>query len=318
MKILVTGGAGFIGSHLVKRLLDRGDSVLVIDNFNNYYDPKIKRSNIKGYISNKKFKLFEIDIRDDLRHIFEENNIDQVVHLAARAGVRPSIEEPLLYSDVNIIGTANILENCREFDIKTVIFGSSSSVYGINSKVPFTEVDILEHPISPYAVTKISGEQLCKIYSECYSINITCLRFFTVFGPRQRPEMAIHKFVNLISQDKQIPFYGDGTTGRDYTYVTDIIDGILSAMDKKFSFEIINLGDSNVVKLKELVEIMEKEIGKKAVLKTMANQPGDVPITYADISKAKKLLGYSPKIKIHDGIANFVKWYNKQQYLGGM
>lgn len=307
MSILVTGGAGFIGSHLVERLLKEGNEVVVIDNFNDYYPPQIKRNNIKGCIKNPRFRLIETDIRNNLKQIFQANSIDQVIHLAARAGVRASLENPQLYHDVNVLGTVNLLECCKEFDIKRFIFGSSSSVYGVTSDIPFKEEDPLQHPISPYAVTKIAGEQLCRIYHECYGIHIICLRFFTVYGPRQRPEMAIHKFVQLIKQDQSIPFYGDGTSGRDYTYITDIINGIVSAMDKDFGFDIINLGDSRVIKLKELVNMIEKELGKKARLNRLPVQSGDVPITYADINKAKRLLGYEPKVDIKDGIKRFVR-----------
>lgn len=307
MSILVTGGAGFIGSHLVQRLLSDGKEVVVIDNFNDYYSPKIKRDNIKEFLKNPKFRLVEKDIRDDLEEVFQKYSIEQIVHLAARAGVRASLENPQLYNEVNVLGTVNLLECCKKFGINKFIFGSSSSVYGVTSKIPFTEDDPLEHPISPYAVTKIAGEQLCGIYYECYGIHITCLRFFTVYGPRQRPEMAIHKFVRLIKKDQKLPFYGDGTSGRDYTYITDIIQGIVSAMDKDFGFEIINLGDSRVVKLKDLVNLIEKELGKKAKLNRLPPQPGDVPITYADIGKAKRVLGYEPTVDIKDGISRFVK-----------
>lgn len=311
MSILITGGAGFIGSHLVKQLIDAGKDVVVLDNFNNYYDPQLKRNNIKEYQNNPKFTLIEKDIRDDLSDIFKTCSISQIVHLAARAGVRASLEDPQLYNDVNVLGTINLLECCREYGIKKFIFGSSSSVYGVNSKTPFTENDSLDHPISPYAVTKISGEQLCRVYHECHDINIICLRFFTVYGPRQRPEMAIHKFTRLIANGKPIPFFGDGNSGRDYTYITDIIDGVVSAIkDKNCSFEIINLGDSRIVKLSEMVNLIENSLGKKAKLNRMQNQPGDVPVTYADINKAKRLLDYEPKINIKEGISKFIAWYN--------
>lgn len=311
MRILVTGGAGFIGSHLIRRLLDGNNEVVVIDNFNDYYSPEIKRSNIKEYMDDKRFKLIEDDIRSDLKSVFEQESIDQVIHLAARAGVRPSLVDPVLYHDVNVQGTLNLLECCKEFGIKKFIFGSSSSVYGVNKKTPFSENDSLDNPISPYAVTKIAGEQLSKIYNECFGINIICLRFFTVYGPSQRPEMAIHKFTRMINEGKPIPFYGDGESGRDYTYIDDIIDGIVSCIDKDFKYEIVNLGDSRVVKLKEMVNIIETVLGKKAKLDQMSMQKGDVPITYADISKAKKLLGYEPKVKIEDGIKHFVTWFKK-------
>lgn len=304
MSILITGGAGFIGSHLVERLLDRG--IIVMDDFNDYYSPEIKRGNIKSVLN--RIKLYERDIRDNLEDIFKENKISAVIHLAARAGVRASILNPILYNDVNVLGTVNILEYCRKFGVKKFIFGSSSSVYGTTSRLPFKEDDPLKNPISPYAVTKIAGEDLCRVYHGAYGISVTCLRFFTVYGPRQRPEMAISKFVRLISENKSIPYYGDGSSSRDYTYITDIIDGITASVSQDFGFEIINLGDSNTVTLKELVGIIEKTLGKKAKLEIMPSQQGDVPITYADITHAGQLLGYKPKISIRDGIRKFVEW----------
>lgn len=294
MSILVTGGAGFIGSHLVERLKD----VIIIDDFNDYYSPEIKRRNISKVLG----KVIERDIRDDISDIFKENKISAVVHLAARAGVRASLKDPILYNSVNVLGTINLLECCKKFGVKKFIFGSSSSVYGITSRLPFKEDDPLQNPISPYAVTKIAGEDLCRVYHGAYGISITCLRFFTVYGPRQRPEMAISKFIRLIREDKPIPYYGDGSSSRDYTYISDIIDGIMSALDKDFGFEIINLGDSNTVTLKQLVGIIEETLGKKAKLEVLPPQPGDVPITYADITKAGRLLGYKPKVDIRDGI----------------
>lgn len=303
MTILVTGGAGFIGSHLVERLKD----VIVIDDFNDYYSPEIKRRNISSVLD--KIKLYQRDIRENLDDIFQENKISIVIHLAARAGIRASLQDPMLYNSVNVLGTLNLLECCKKYGVKKFIFGSSSSVYGITSRLPFKEDDPLENPISPYAVTKIAGENLCKVYYSTYGVSITCLRFFTVYGPRQRPEMAIHKFVRLINENSPIPFYGDGSSSRDYTYISDIIDGIMASLDKDFGFEIINLGDSKTVTLKELVCIIEDILGKKAKLEYLPQQPGDVPITYADISKAKELLGYRPKVNIRDGIREFVKWY---------
>lgn len=296
MSILVTGGAGFIGSHLVERL----DDVVVIDDFNDYYSPEIKRRNITRVLN--KIKLYERDIRDNLDDIFKDNKISMVVHLAARAGVRASLNDPVLYNSVNVLGTVNLLESCRRYGVKKFIFGSSSSVYGVTSTVPFREDDPLMNPISPYAVTKIAGEDLCRVYHGAYGIKVACLRFFTVYGPRQRPEMAISKFIRLIREDKPVPFYGDGSSSRDYTYISDIVDGITASMDKDLGFEIINLGDSNTVTLKELVCIIEETLGKKARLSVLPPQQGDVPITYADISKAGKILGYKPKVNIRDGI----------------
>lgn len=317
--ILVTGGAGFIGSHTCKRLLDENYRVVCVDDFNDFYNPKIKEKNIKQISKNKNFKSYKADIRDykKLKKIFSENRIDKVIHLAARAGVRPSIENPELYIDVNINGTVNLLELAKEFKIKNFIFGSSSSVYGINKKVPFSENDRVENQISPYAVSKKTGELYCYAYHKLYNSNITCLRFFTVYGPSGRPDMAPLKFTILIDKEKELPMYGDGSSSRDYTYVADIVDGVVSALKKDFSFEIINLGDSNPVKLKYFISLIEKEVGKKAKIKQMPVQKGDVPITYADTKKAEKLLGYKPKIKIEEGIRRLVRWYideGKGQY----
>ena len=312
MKYLVTGGAGFIGSHLVDRLLENGDKVICIDNFNHYYSPEIKRQNINKHLSNEdNFSLIEADIRNrkDLEKIFRANNIDKILHLSARAGVRPSISDPLLYEDVNVKGTLNLLELSKEHGIEDFIFGSSSSVYGNNEKIPFSEGDGVNRPISPYAASKRSCELFCYTYSHLYNIPISCLRFFTVYGPRQRPEMAINKFTRLIHQGKEIPMYGDGSSKRDYTYISDIIDGIVSALDKKFDFEIFNFGNSKTVELRYLISLIEKNLGKRAKIRQFPDQPGDVPITYADISKAKKLLGYNPKVRIEEGIKKFVEWY---------
>ena len=310
-QILVTGGAGFIGSHLVDRLLNMGKKVICIDNFDPFYDPEIKKKNIEHNLENRNFVLEKEDIRNEkkLEEVFETHDIDKIVHLAARAGVRPSIRDPLLYEDVNIKGTLNLLELCKKYQIKNFIFGSSSSVYGINSKVPFSEDDPINFPISPYATSKRACELFCFTYSHLYDLPITCLRFFTVYGPRQRPEMAIHKFTRLISQGKTIEMYGNGTSKRDYTYIDDIINGIISALNKKFDFEIINLGNSETVELKYLIFLIEKNLKKKAKIKQLPEQPGDVPITYADITKAKKLLNYKPKVKIEEGIEKFVRWY---------
>lgn len=318
MICLVTGGAGFIGSHLVARLLESGSEVICIDNFDPYYPPEIKRENISKHLSNEdNFSLIEADIRDrkDLEMIFKSNNIDKIVHLAARAGVRPSISNPLLYEDVNVKGTLNLLELSKDYGIEEFVFGSSSSVYGVGDKIPFSEDEGVDRPISPYAASKRSCELFCYTYSHLYDISLSCLRFFTVYGPRQRPEMAIHKFTRLIDQqNKEVPMYGDGASKRDYTYISDIIDGIVSALDKNFGFEIINLGNSKTVELRYLISLIEKNLGKKAMIKRLPDQPGDVPITYADISKANRLLNYNPEVGIEDGIKKFVEWYkNKSQ-----
>lgn len=314
LKYLVTGGAGFIGSHLVDKLLESGAGVVVLDDFNDFYDPNIKRRNIKEHLSNPNYTLCEGDIRDIdlLQQIFSEHSFDAVIHLAARAGVRPSLEEPVLYQEVNVAGTQNIFECCRKYGVKKCVSASSSSVYGINSKVPFAEDDPIFHPISPYAATKAAGELLAHVYSHLYDIQILCLRFFTVYGPRQRPDLAINKFVSLIDNGQTIKMYGDGSTRRDYTYIDDIIDGILRAIAYNGSkYEVINLGNSDTVYLRDLIHHIEAALGKEAKIKQLPEQPGDVPQTYADISKPKRLLGYNPKTTIKTGIEQYVTWYKK-------
>lgn len=315
MVIFITGGAGFIGSHLCERLLKDGEEIIAVDDFNNFYDPERKKKNIKDFLANKKFKLYKEDIRnkEEIKKIFKNNKIDAIIHLAARAGVRPSIINPLLYMDVNINGTLVMLELAKEFSIKKFIFASSSSVYGGNEKIPFSEGDNVNNPLSPYAVTKLAGEQLCALYSRLYGMNIICLRFFTVYGPRGRPDMAPYKFTSLILQGKEIEVYGDGSSKRDYTFISDIVEGIAVAIKKDFKFEVINLGDSNPVELKYLISLIEKNIGKKAKIKFMPEQKGDVPMTYADVSKAKRLLGFNPKIKIEEGINKLVMWYKNER-----
>ncbi len=300
MTIMVTGCAGFIGSHVVDRLLGSGKTVVGIDNFDPYYDPSIKMRNIQNNLDDDNYTFYRADIRkkSELEKIFEEHKIDTIIHLAARAGVRPSIQDPLLYEDVNIRGTLNLLEYSREYRIQRFVFGSSSSVYGINEKIPFSEDDPVERSISPYAASKRACEIFCYTYHHLYGISMVCLRFFTVYGPRQRPEMAIHKFTRLIDQGKEIDMYGNGTSRRDYTYVSDIVDGITATAHKKFGFEIINLGNSEVVELGDLIYLIEENLGKKARIRSLPEQPGDVPVTYADVSKAKRLLGYSPHVGI--------------------
>ncbi|SDF72884.1 GDP-mannose 4,6-dehydratase [Sporolituus thermophilus] len=315
-QILVTGGAGFIGSHLVDRLLAAGYWVAVIDDFNDFYEPAVKRQNVAEHITHPNYRLYEGDIRDRafLDEVFAANSFTAVVHLAARAGVRPSLVEPVLYQEVNVGGTQNIFECCRKFEVKKCIFGSSSSVYGINSKVPFAEDDPIFQPISPYAATKAAGELLAHVYSHLYGIQILCLRFFTVYGPRQRPDLAIHKFTKLIDQGLPIPVYGDGSTCRDYTYVDDIVNGIIGALHYSASlYEIINLGNSDTVYLKDLIRVIEECLGKKAVIKWLPPQPGDVPLTFADIGKARRLLDFEPATAIEEGIANFVAWYRQSR-----
>jgi UDP-glucuronate 4-epimerase len=315
--ILVTGGAGFIGSHLCERLLSDGIKVICLDNFDTFYDPNIKIKNTE--MITKKFPdLFELvtgDIRnpEQLKEFFQRNKVDFVVHLAARAGVRPSIADPPLYQDVNIRGTIVLLEACKEHGIKNFIFASSSSVYGENQRVPFTEKDLDIQPISPYGATKRAGELLCYCYYHLYGMNIACLRIFTAYGPRQRPEMAIHKFTRLIDRGEKIPIYGDGSSRRDYTYIDDLIDGILGVIRHHRGFEIYNLGESQTTSLKELIRLVEEALRKKANIEMLEPQPGDVSVTYADITKAKRMLKYHPKVKMKEGIQRFVEWYNENR-----
>lgn len=307
---LVTGGAGFIGSHLVDSLLSEGNNVITIDNFDEFYGKEIKLKNVSSALTFDTFQLIEGDIRnkDLLDDLFSNNHIDVVIHLAAKAGVRPSIENTVEYYDVNINGTLNILEAMKKFDVKNLIFASSSSVYGNNEKVPFSENDIVDYPISPYAATKKSGELLCHTYHHLYDFKINCLRFFTVYGPRQRPDLAIHKFSKMILNNETIPMFGDGTTKRDYTYIDDIIQGIKHAVKNLNGYEVFNLGESRTIMLKELIALIEKEVGKKANIEKLPLQPGDVEQTYADISKAKEMLGYDPQYEIEEGIKNFIEW----------
>ena len=308
---LITGGAGFIGSHLVNKLL-LNSKVICIDNFDPYYSVEIKEKNIKNHINNKNYKLYKTDITNinDLRSIFENNNITDIVHLAAKAGVRPSIQQPLEYNMTNVVGTVNLLETAKEFGIKKFIFGSSSSVYGIREQGTFREDTIINSPISPYAATKAAGEQICYTYSHLYGIKILCLRFFTVYGAGQRPDLAIHKFAGLINDEKPLTVYGDGTTMRDYTYIDDIIQGIISAIDYEDTpYEIINLGESRTVELNYLIDLLQERLKKKAIIKRHPLQPGDVPVTCADITKAKKLLGYNPTTPIEKGLDNFTQWF---------
>ena len=309
MKILVTGGAGFIGSHVCKKLLERGDDVVVLDNFNDFYDPAIKRGNAAELSG---ATLVEGDIRDAalVQNLFGEHGFDAVIHLAAMAGVRPSLVDPLLYSDVNVRGTQILLEQCKRDDIRFV-FASSSSVYGANENVPFSEVDDIHSPISPYAATKRAGELFCFTHHHLYGTPISCLRFFTVYGPGQRPEMAIHKFVRMCLAGEPIPFYGDGSTRRDYTYIDDIVDGVVRALDHCEGYEIYNLGESQTISLSELVEAIGAATGVEPVLDRQPMQPGDVVITYADVSKAKSRLGYQPSTDLAEGLRRFLAWYRE-------
>jgi len=317
--ILVTGGAGFIGSHLVEALLSEGREVIVLDNFDDFYLPEVKRNNLEPFSRIPGFSLVEGDIRDEetVERVFTKQAIGVVVHLAARAGVRPSIQQPLLYNDVNVIGTAMLLEACRRHGIGKFIFGSSSSVYGNNTKVPFSEKDDVDMPISPYAATKRAGELLCATYHALYQLNVYCLRFFTVYGPRQRPEMAIHKFTRLIDRGLPVPRFGDGTSRRDYTFVTDIVAGVLRAIERVQGYEILNLGGSRTISLADLIALLEKHLGKKALIEADSDQPGDVRATWADVSKAQRLLGYDPKTSVEEGVARFVEWYRKPDVTQG-
>lgn len=313
--ILVTGGAGFIGSHLVDRLLGAGESVCVLDNFNPFYDPAVKRSNIEAHLEHENYQLIEADIRDKtaVEACFERCSIQEVIHLAAMAGVRPSIEDPSLYQEVNLIGTMNLLEAMRARSIKKLIFASSSSVYGNNEKVPFAESDPVDHPISPYASTKKSGELIVYTYHHLYDIDSVCLRFFTVYGPRQRPEMAIHLFTRKIFQGEEILVFGDGSSRRDYTYIDDIVDGILACRSQKFGYEALNLGRSDTIHLAGLIEKIEKQSGRKARIQRLPIQAGDVRQTFADISKARRLINFEPKVSLDAGLQRFIEWYNQNE-----
>src|SRR5260370_25536362 len=315
--ILITGGAGFIGSHLVDRLLTEGGwRITIVDDFNDFYDPAIKRENVRARLGNPDFRLVEADIRnfEALSQAFPGTGFDCIVHLAARAGVRPSLKEPRLYVETNINGTLNLLELARTHGVKQFVFGSSSSVYGLNSKVPFSEDDPIFNPISPYAATKAAGELLCHSYAHLYDMRIACLRFFTVYGARQRPDLAIHKFAKLISTGRPIPVFGDDSTRRDYTYVDDIIAGVRAAIDyKQSNHEIINLGKSLTVELSELISLLEKALDRHAEIDWQPPQPGDVPQTFADITKARRLLDYNPHTQIEEGIAKFVEWFRENQ-----
>jgi UDP-glucuronate 4-epimerase len=309
MKAVVTGAAGFIGSHLTERLLKDGWSVVGIDSFDAFYDPSIKRRNLAQAQKDARFQLVEADIRDKaaMQQAISDD-VDVIIHLAARAGVRPSIEQPALYTDVNINGTVVMLELAREREIKKFVFASSSSVYGNNKKVPFSEDDNVDFPISPYAATKKAGELICHTYHHLYGIDMTCLRFFTVYGPRQRPDLAIHKFARLIEDGKPIPVYGDGTMSRDFTYIDDIINGVVASMERCSGYHIYNLGESRPINVSDLIAEIEKALGKQATKNHLPVQPGDVERTYADVAKAQRDLDYQPSTHIADGLARFVQW----------
>jgi UDP-glucuronate 4-epimerase len=317
MRVLVTGGAGFIGSHLVDRLLARGDRVVCLDDFDDYYDPALKRANLTAAHTNERFRLVEGDLLDpQTLTAATAQPLDVVVHLAARAGVRPSLDDPRLYYRVNCEGTAALLEACRAADVRRFVFASSSSVYGGNTKVPFHEDDPVEHPVSPYAATKRAGELLCHTYHHLYGFEVVALRFFTVYGPRQRPEMAIHKFTRLIAAGQPIPLFGSLDSSRDYTYVDDIIDGVVRAIERTFErptgvrprFRIYNLGESRTVPLGELVELIGRALGVTPHVDRQPAQPGDVAATFADVSRARAELGYDPRVPVEEGLRRFVAW----------
>jgi UDP-glucuronate 4-epimerase len=312
MNVLVTGGAGFIGSHTVEALLQRGHRVTVVDDFNDSYDPSVKRHNATAFRG--RADVVEADIRDAarLKDVFAQGYYETVIHLAARAGVRPSLAQPQLYTEVNILGTQHLLEFARTFGVRKFIFASSSSVYGVNQKLPFSEDDPIFKPISPYAATKLAGEALCHVYHHLYGLDMVCLRFFTVYGPRQRPDLAIHKFTRAIAAGEPIELFGDGSARRDYTYIDDILQGIMGCVERTLGFEIVNLGESQTTPLRDLVALIERAMGQKAVVRTLPPQPGDVPVTFADIVKAQRLLGYNPQVKIEDGIPRFVDWFKRQ------
>ena len=312
--ILVTGGAGFIGSHLVERLLEDGRRVVALDNFDEFYDPRIKRRNIEAALENREYGLIEGDIRDSelLDRLFGERGFSAVIHLAARAGVRPSIEDPIVYTSVNLDGTTRLLEACRSHGVDRFLFGSSSSVYGNNDKVPFSESDPVDEPISPYAATKKAGEVLCHAHHHLFGMKIACLRFFTVYGPRQRPEMAIHKFAATMVRGETIEQYGDGLSARDYTHVSDIIDGVMRALERADGFHIWNLGGSRTIQLGKLIETIGQVFGVEPKVRRLAAQPGDVERTWADTALAKRDLGWEASVALDKGLRDFREWFEIQ------
>jgi UDP-glucuronate 4-epimerase len=314
LKVLITGGAGFIGSHTTVALLSRGDQVVCLDNFNDYYSPERKRKNVAEFLDDPDYQLYEGDIRDGerLEEIFAKEKPDKVIHIAAMAGVRPSIERPLLYEEVNVKGTLNMLEAARRHRVTNFLFASSSSVYGGQEKVPFSEDDPIARPISPYAATKAAGELLCHTYHHLYGLNVTCLRFFTVYGPKGRPDMAPYLFTRWVFEGAELKMFGDGTTSRDYTYIDDIVSGVVAALDADLSYEIINLGNSQTVILRDFITLVEELVGQKARIVQEDMQPGDVPRTCADISKARRLLGYDPQTPVEKGMKHFVAWYRRE------
>ena len=317
MNFLVTGGAGFIGSNLCERLLRSGHAVWAFDELNDFYDPKFKRRNLADIEAlSLPFQFIKGDITDRIavEQLFGAVKFDHVIHLAARAGVRPSLADPVLYQRVNVEGTVNILEAARKVGVKKITIASTSSVYGLNSKMPFSESDAIFSAISPYAASKLCCEALGHVYHHIYGMDVVMLRFFTVYGRRQRPDLAIYKFARLITDGKPIPVFGDGSSARDYTFVGDILDGIMACTQKEFGYEIFNLGESQVVKLSYMIELLENALGKKAIIDRQPMQPGDVPLTFADISKARARLGYNPHTKIEQGIPVFVDWFKQTEF----
>ena len=313
-KALVTGGAGFIGSHLCERLRREDVDVVVLDNFDPFYEPALKRRNLRHLEKDRGFRLVEGDIRDQdlVNGLFAGERFDTVFHLAARAGVRPSLQEPRLYQDVNVTGTVTLLEAARMNQVGRFVFGSSSSVYGNNKKVPFAEDDPVDHPISPYAASKKAGELVAYTYHHLYGLDICCLRFFTVYGPRQRPEMAIHKFTRRISQGRPVPRFGSGGTVRDYTYIDDIIDGVMAAAERSRGYRVYNLGESLTTPLSRLIELIQESVGREANVQDEPAQAGDVECTYADVARARAELGYAPSVAVEEGIPRFVEWYRRE------
>jgi len=314
MRVLVTGGAGFIGSHLVEKLLAAGHAVVILDDFNDFYDPQIKRANIAGFA--KDVTVYHVDLRDggSVRSLFHREKVDAIAHLAARAGVRPSIQHPQLYYDTNVSGTLHLLEAARVTGVERFIFASSSSVYGASKTVPFSEDQQLTQTLSPYGATKVAGEFLCSTYSHLYQMRIVALRYFTVYGPRQRPDLAIHQFARRIYAGQPIDQFGDGSTRRDYTYIDDVIQGTMAALQYQGPlYDVFNLGESETIQLKELISAIENVLGKKAKVNRLPEQPGDMPLTCADISKARKLLGYKPTTKLSEGLQKFIDWFLRSQ-----
>jgi UDP-glucuronate 4-epimerase len=312
MKILLTGGAGFIGSHLAERLLGQGHDLVLIDELNDFYSPQIKQRNLAEIKICGGYEFAELDIGDlwGLTEVFRKHRPEVIIHLAARAGVRPSLEQPLLYERVNVQGTLHLLELARQFAVQRFVFASSSSVYGTTSQVPFTEDEANPNPISPYGVTKLAGEKLCYCYARLYAIPTVCLRFFTVYGPRQRPDLAIHKFARLIQAGREISMFGDGSSLRDYTFIDDVVDGITASLSLQTEFEIFNLGNSQPVSLSQMIRLIEQKLGKQAQIKVQEFQPGDMPFTHANLSKARGMLGYEPKVPFDEGLSRFVSWFN--------